>query len=65
MEGLRGSGTSWERGTIIPRDNPDDPDFERTKETVNLRIYEIGPSGVAVEAFWTDFELLNKNGSDG
>jgi hypothetical protein len=27
-----------------------------------LEVYEIEPSGVAVEVFWTDFELLNKDG---
>jgi hypothetical protein len=29
---------------------------------MTLEVYEIEPSGVAVEIFWPDFELLNKNG---
>ncbi len=32
---------------------------------MSLGIYEIEPSGVAVEVFWTDFEILIKNGSVG
>ncbi len=32
---------------------------------MTLDVYEIEPSGVAVEVFWTDFGLLNKNGSAG
>ena len=34
-------------------------------ERGGLGILEIVSSGVAVEVFWTDFEILNKNGSDG
>ena len=34
-------------------------------ERGGLGILEIEPSGVDVEVFWTDFEVLNKNGSDG
>jgi len=61
VEGLRGVETPWERGTFIPEGSPDDPDFAQTKETMILEVYEIEPSGVAVEVFWTDFELLNKD----
>ena len=32
---------------------------------MTLEDYEIEPSGVAVEVFWTDFELLNKDGYSG
>ena len=58
VEGLKGVETNWERGTFIPEGSPDDPDYEQTKETLSLGVYEIEPSGVAVEIFWTDFELL-------
>src|SRR3989337_1482071 len=58
VEGLRGAETSWERGTFIPEGSPNDPDFAQTKETMTLEVYEIEPSGVAVEVFWTDFEPL-------
>ena len=27
-----------------------------------LEVYEIEPSGLAVEIFWPNFELLNKDG---
>ncbi len=62
VEGLKGAETSWERGTFIPEGSPDDLDYEQTKETMTLEVFEIEPSGVAVEVFWTDFELLNKDG---
>ena len=65
VEGLKAVETSWERGTFIPEGSPDDPAYEQTRETMTVDVYEIEPSGVAVEVFWTDFELLNKNGSDG
>jgi hypothetical protein len=65
VEGPKGSETSWERGTFMPKGSPNDPDFGQAKETVTLGIYGIEPSGAAVEIFWTDFEILNKNGSDG
>ncbi len=32
---------------------------------MTLEVYEIEPSGVAVEVFWTDLELLNKDGYSG
>ena len=57
--------TSWERGTFIPEGSPNDPTYEQTKETITVDVYEIESSGVAVEIFWTDFEILNKDGSDG
>ena len=62
VEGLKAVETSWERGTFIPEGSPDDPDFAQTKETMTLEVFEIEPSGVAVEVFWIDFELLNKDG---
>ena len=65
VEGRRSVETSWERGTFIPEGSPNDPDFEQTKETMTLEVYEIEPSGVAVEVFWTDFELLNKGEGSG
>ena len=65
VEGLKAVETSWERGTFIPEGSPDDPAYAQAKETMTVDVYEIEPSGVAVEVFWTDFELLNKNGSDG
>lgn len=65
VEGLEGVETSWERGTFIPEGSPDDPDFAQTKETMALEVYEIEPSGVAVEVFWTDFELLDQGDGSG
>ena len=65
VEGLEAVETSRERGTFIPEGSPDDPDFAQTKETMTLEVFEIEPSGVAVEVFWTDFELLNKGEGSG
>jgi hypothetical protein len=65
VEGLKAVETSWERGTFIPEGSPDDPDFAQTKETMTLEVFEIEPSGVAVEVFWTDFERLNKGEGSG
>jgi hypothetical protein len=62
VEGLEGAETSWERGTFIPEGGPNDPDFAQTKETLTLEVFDREPSGVAVEVFWTDFEILNKDG---
>jgi len=62
VEGLEGAETSWERGTFIPEGSPNDPDFAQTKETLTLEVFDSEPSGVAVEVFWTDFEILNKDG---
>ena len=64
VEGLKGVETTWERGTFIPEGSPQDPDYEQTKETLTLGVYEIEPSGVAVELFWNDYELLNKDTSE-
>jgi len=58
VEGLKGVETSWERGTYLPEGSPREPDYEQTKESLTLGVYEIEPSGVAVEIFWTDYELL-------
>ena len=62
MEGPEAVETSWERGTFIPEGRPSDPDYEQTRETMTLDVYEKEPSGVAVEVFRTDFELVNKDG---
>ena len=63
VEGLRGAETTWERGTFIPEDSPQESAYEQTKEAMTLGVYEIEPSGVAVEVFWNDYELLNKDAS--
>lgn len=64
VEGLKGAETTWERGTFIPEGSPRDPDYEQTKENLSLGVYEIEPSGVAVELFWSDYELLNRDTSE-
>ena len=63
--GFGGRETSWVGSTFTPEGSPNDPDYEQTKETMTLDVHEIERSGVAVEVFWTDFEILNKKGSDG
>lgn len=64
MEGLKGVETSWERGTYIPQGSPQDSDYEQTKETLTLGVYEIEPSGVAVEIFWNDYKLLGEDSQE-
>ena len=64
VEGLRGVETSWERGTYIPEGSPQDSDYEQTKETLTLGVYEIEPSGVAVEIFWNDYERLGDDSQE-
>ena len=61
QDGLEGTETTWERGTFIPAGSPDDPNYEQVKETLNITLQEIEPSGVAGRLFWSDAELLNEN----
>ena len=62
VEGLETVQASWERGTFIPEGRPNAPDYEQASETMIPDVYEKEPSGVAVEVFWTDFDLLDKGG---
>jgi len=71
-EGFEGVETSWEKGTFIPEDLPqDDPDYEQTAQTLSLGVYELDPSGVQVDVRWYDYELADRqreaeeNDSDG
>lgn len=61
VEGLKGVETTWERGTYIPEGGPQDGDYEQTRETMTLTVYEIEPSGVGVEIVWNNHELLDRN----
>ena len=65
QDGLEGTETTWERGTFIPAGSPDDPNYEQVKETLNITLQEIEPSGVAGRLFWSDAELLDENYQDG
>ena len=64
VEGLKGVETSWERGSYIPEGSPQDSDYAQAKERLTLGVYEIEPSGVAVEIFWNDYELLMDDEED-
>lgn len=60
-EGFEGVDTSWERGTYIPQDLPqDDPTYEQTAQTLDVGVYELDPSGVQVDIRWYDSELADQ-----
>lgn len=56
--GFRGVETSWDKGTYIPQDLPqDDPDYEQVAQNMDISVYELDPSGVQVDVRWYDYEL--------
>lgn len=60
VEGSKGVDISFDKGTFIPEGSPQDPNYEQVKEDLTLSIYELAPSGVAVDIRWFDYELADQ-----
>jgi hypothetical protein len=59
-DGLKGVEISWERGVFIPKDGPQDSDYEQNDQTLGLALQEIQPSGAAGRIFWNSYKLLDE-----